>query len=148
MRVVKVDPAVLADCMFLIGRAWLERGTGDTDAAAASLAAAMALIPPEGVEAILFMIEAGDLPAPGPGPEALDAWLEQCRQAGAGDLRMTLGRVPAGLDPPAQGQGESEAEFLMRLARAANTRSNAPPAQPPPAEPVDLAAEMRAMGLM
>ena len=88
MRVVKVDPAVLADTMYLIGRAWLERGAGDVDTAAASLAAAVVLIPPEGVQAILFMIEAGELPEPGPGPEAMDAWLEECRQADAGAVRF------------------------------------------------------------
>jgi hypothetical protein len=142
MRVVKVDPAVLADCMYLIGRAWLERGVGDTEGAAASLAAAMVLVPPEAVQAILFMIETGELPEPGPGPEAMDAWLEQCRQAGAGDLRLTLGYVPAAPPPD---QPESEAEFLMRLARRVHG-DNAPAPDPP--APVSLSDELRAMGLM
>jgi hypothetical protein len=146
MRVVKVDPAVLADCMFLIGRAWLERGARDVDAAVASLAAAMVLVPPEGVQAILFMIEAGELPAPGPGAGAMDAWLEQCRQAGAGDLRLTLGYVPVAPSLPPEGRHETEAEFLLRLARMV-PGDNAP-GRPSPAEPVSLADEMRAMGLM
>ena len=106
MRVVKVDPAVLADCMYLIGRAWLERGAGDVQGAARSLAAAMALVPPEAVQGILFMMEAGELPEPGPGAEAMDAWLEQCRQAGAGDLRMTLGCVSRGSSGPSTAQGQ------------------------------------------
>ena len=122
------------------------RGAGDVDAAAASLAAAMVLVPPEGVETILFMIEAGELPAPGPGAGAMDAWLEQCRQAGAGDLRLTLGYVPVAPAPPPEGRRETEAEFLLRLARMVHG-DNAP-AQPAPAEPVSLADEMRAMGLM
>jgi hypothetical protein len=146
MRVVKVDPAVLADCMYLIGRAWLERGAGDTQGAAASLAAAMALVPSEAVQAILFMIEAGELPAPGPGPEAMDAWLEQCRQAGAGDLRLTLGYVPVVPSVPPEDRPETEAEFLMRLARIVHGETA--PASDPPAAPVSLADEMRAMGWM
>jgi hypothetical protein len=143
MTVVKVDPAVLADSMFLIGRAWLERRAGDVEGAAASLAAAMTLIPREAVEAILFMIEADELPEPGLSPEAMDAWLEQCRQAGAGDFRMTLGYVPAAESPA--GQPETEAEFLARLARQMHS-DKAPP--PPPAKPINLADEMRDMGWM
>jgi hypothetical protein len=143
MRVVKVDPAVLADCMYLIGRAWLERRDGDIEGAAASLAAAMVLVPREAVEGILFMIEAGELPTPGPEPEAMDAWLEQCRQAGAGDLRMTLGYVPAAPPPD---RPETEAEFLMRLARM--THGGDAPASDPPRAPISLADEMRDMGWM
>jgi hypothetical protein len=133
-------------CRYLIGRAWLERGAGDVQGAAASLAAAMALVPPEAVQGILFMIEAGELPEPGPGAEAMDAWLEQCRQAGAGDLRMTLGYVPAApLAPQPEERPETEAEFLMRLARTVHG-DNAP--TPEPGAPISLAAELRAMGWM
>lgn len=146
MRVVKVDPDVLADCMYLIGRAWLERGAGDTEGAAASLAAAMALVPSEAVQAILFMIEVGELPSPGPGPEAMDVWLEQCRQAGAGDLRLTLGYVPVGPSAPPEDRPETEAEFLIRLARTVH--GDKMPTSDPPAAPVSLADEMRAMGWM
>ena len=42
---------------------------------------------PGGVEAILFMIEMAELPKPGPGRGAMEEWLEECRQAGAGELR-------------------------------------------------------------
>jgi hypothetical protein len=129
--------------MYLVGRAWLERGAGDVEGAAASLAAAMVLVPRAAVEGILFMIEAGDLPTPGPEPEAMDAWLEECRQAGAGDLRMTLGYVPVAPPPD---RPETEAEFLMRLARMVHG-DNAPASDPPTA-PISLADELRAMGWM
>lgn len=72
----------------------------------------MKLVPLEAVEAILFMIESGELPEPGPG-EAMDEWLEQCRQAGSGEFRLTLGQVPASVSEPGQ---ETEAD-LARLAR-------------------------------
>ena len=92
------------------------------------------------------MIEAGELPEPGPGPEAMDAWLEECRQAGAGDLRLTLGYMPAA--PPA-GRSESEADFLARLARiraeAEAKSGTATPEAPPMTSLVD---ELRAMGWM
>jgi len=149
MRITKVPGAVFADTLFLIGQAWLKRGAGDIDGAAADLAAAMRLVPLEAVEAILFMIEAGELPQPGPGA-AMDEWLEQCRQAGSGEFRLTLGRVPPA--PARQGQ-ESEAEFLARLARMtaeAEAKDGRTPGSmaPSPAGPVNLADELRAMGLM
>ncbi len=149
MRITKVPGAVFADTLFLIGQAWLKRGSGDIDGAAADLAAAMRLVPLEAVEAILFMIEAGELPEPGPGP-AMDAWLEQCRRAGAGEFRLTFG-LPA---PPAPGRAvESNAEFLARLARIraeaeARHGITATPAPPVSQGPVNLADELRAMGLM
>ena len=59
---------MFADTLFLIGQAWLKRGAGDVDGASADLAAAMKLVPLEAVEAILFMIEAGELPEPDPAP--------------------------------------------------------------------------------
>ena len=68
MRITKVPGAVFADTLFLIGQAWLKRGAGDVDGASADLAAAMKLVPLEAVEAILFMIEAGELPEPDPVP--------------------------------------------------------------------------------
>lgn len=145
-RITRVDGAVFADTLFLIGQAWLKRGAGDVDGAAADLAAAMKLVPLEAVEAILFMIEAGGLPEPAPGA-AMDAWLEQCRQAGAGDFRLTLGYRPA----PGR-QVETTAEFLARLARiraeADAARGVAPEPAPAPAKPMSLADELRSMGLM
>ena len=140
MRVVKVDPAVLADGMFLIGQAWIKYGAGDLQGAEADVDAAADLLPPSGVEAILFMIEAGELPKPGPEPEAMEAWLEECRQAGAGDLRMNLGYMPAAPPVPAPGPAEAHEEFLARLAR----KYGAP--EPPPAGPINLTEELRAMG--
>jgi len=138
MRVVKVDPAVLADGLFLIGQAWIKYGAGDHEGANADVDAAVDLLPRQGVEAILFMIEAGELPTPGPGPEAMDAWLEQCRQAGAGELRVNLGYMPVAAPPD---RPETEAEFRMRLAQKYGTGSVPPPM-------TSLADELRAMGLM
>jgi hypothetical protein len=147
MRITKVPGAVFADALFLIGQAWLRREAGDDDGAASDLAAAMKLVPLEAVEAILFMIEAGELPEPGPGA-AMDEWLERCRQAGADEFRLTLSQFPA--SGPDQDQ-ESHAEFLARLARitaeAAVKHGTTAPAAPP-AKPVNLAHELRAMGLM
>lgn len=141
MRITKVPGAVFADTLFLIGQAWLKRYAGDIDGAAADLAAAMKLVPLEAVETILFMIEAGELPEPAPGA-AMDAWLEQCRQAGAGEFRLTLGQRSA-----SERQVESTAEFLARLARIrAEAEGAAAPALPP--KPLSLADEMRDMGLI
>ena len=111
---------VFADCLFLIGQAWVTRALDDERGAAEDLAAAMALVPPGTVEMILGMIEDGDLPEPH--PDAMDDWLESCRQAGAGDFRLTFVRVPAAPprpQPPALPPRpvESEAEFLVRLRR-------------------------------
>ena len=142
MRVVKVDPAVLADGMFLIGQAWIKYGAGDLHGAGEDVDAAADLLPPSGVEAILFMIEAGELPKPGPEPEAMEAWLEECRQAGSGDFRMNLGYMPAAPPAPAGDHVETHAEFLASLASKYGT------APPPPAEPINLADELRAMGWM
>ena len=146
MRITKVPGAVFADTLFLIGQAWLKRDAGDVDGAAADLAAAMKLVPHEAVEGILFMIEAGELPEPAPGA-GMDAWLEQCRQAGAGEFRLTLGHRPA-----PERQVETTAEFLARLARvraeADAAQGIAPEPPPAPAKPISLADELRAMGLM
>jgi hypothetical protein len=147
MRVTKVPGAVFADALFLIGQAWLKRDAGDTDGAAADLAAAMKLVPLEAVETILFMIEAGELPEPGPGA-AMDEWLERCRQAGADEFRLTLSQFPAADQDQDQ---QSQAEFLARLARiTAEAKTKHGETQEPPtrAAPVSLADELRAMGLM
>ena len=92
------------------------------------------------------MIEAGELPEPAAGA-AMDAWLEQCRQAGAGEFRLTLGYRPA-----PERQVETTAEFLARLARiraeADAARGIDPEPPPAPAKPMSLADELRAMGLM
>ena len=141
MRVVKVDPAVLADGMFLIGQAWIKYGAGDLHGAGEDVDAAADLLPPSGVEAILFMIEAGELPKPGPEPEAMEAWLEECRQAGSGDFRMNLGYMPAAPPAPAGDHVETHAEFLARLA---SKYGAVPP--PTPAGPINLVDEIRAMG--
>ena len=84
------DTAALADCLFLVGQAWVKRALGDDQGAVEYLVDAMAVIPDGTVEMILCMIEDGALPEPVPG--AMDPWLECCRQAGAGELRLTAAR--------------------------------------------------------
>jgi len=86
----RVDTAAFADCLFLVGHAWMKRALGDDQGAVEYLADAMVLVPDGTVEMILCMIEDGALPEPAPG--AMDPWLECCRQAGAGELRLTVTR--------------------------------------------------------
>ena len=86
----RVDTAAFADCLFLVGQAWMKRALGDDQGAVEYLADAMVMVPDRTVEMILCMIEDGALPEPVPG--AMDPWLECCRQAGAGELRLTVTR--------------------------------------------------------
>ncbi len=123
-RLTRIDGAVFADCLFLIGQAWVKRDTGDVQGAAEDLAAATALVPEGAVELILSMIEAGELPEPSADPDQMDAWLERCRQAGAGDFKLTVSERPAAPPraPPrapalAPRQVESEEDFLKRLSK-------------------------------
>jgi len=88
------DTAAFADCLFLVGQAWVKRAVGDDQGAVEYLADAMVMVPDRTVEMILCMIEDRALPEPVPG--AMDPWLECCRQAGAGELRLT----PPGSRPP------------------------------------------------
>src|SRR6267154_5419891 len=88
VRITRFDGAVLADTLFLIGQAWVKREAGDVDGGTKDLVAAMELVPPDTVEAILGFITDGTLPEPAPGPGGMDAWLETCRQAGAGELEV------------------------------------------------------------
>jgi len=93
------DTAAFADCLFLVGQAWVKRAVGDDQGAVGYLAEAMALVPDGTVEMILGMIEDRALPEPVPG--AMDPWLECCRQAGAGDLRLTVAGFPSAPAAPA-----------------------------------------------
>jgi len=81
-----------------------------------------------------------------------DAWLEECRQAGAGEFQLTLGYRTAAA-PPAK--HESTADFLTRLARERAEAERRQAAgeltdseSEPAAKTMSLADEMRAMGLM
>jgi hypothetical protein len=120
-RLTRIEGAVFADCLFLIGQAWVKRDAGDVRGAAEDLAAARALVPDGAVELIMSMIEAGDLPEPSADPDAMEAWLERCRQAGAGDFKLTVSERPAAPKPPAPPppprQVESEEDFLKRLSQ-------------------------------
>jgi hypothetical protein len=91
----------------------------DGAAFADDLAAAMKLVPDGSVEMIMSFIEAGEWPEPSADPDAMDAWLEHCRLAGAGDFRLTSVRPSAFLKAPAAPPRpvESEADFLKRLSQ-------------------------------
>jgi hypothetical protein len=88
------DTVAFADCLFLVGKAWVKRAIGDDQGAVEYLADAMVMVPDGTVEMILCLIEDRALPEPVPG--AMDPWLECCRQAGAGEL----GLPPSGSRPP------------------------------------------------
>ena len=137
-RLVRVDSAVFADALVLIGHAWIKRGAGDIPGAAVDLYEAMRLLPEGGTELITGMIERGELPEPSPDPDAMEAWLERCRQAAAGDLKLTIVRAA-----PEQPPVESEADFLKRLHRMV-VEGEAKRAPVSPAE----AEELRTLGLM
>ena len=93
------DTAAFADCLFLVGQAWVKRALGDDQGAVEYLVDAMVMVPDGTVEMILCMIEDRALPEPVPG--AMDAWLECCRQAGAGELRLTAAGFPSRPAAPA-----------------------------------------------
>ncbi len=93
------------------------------------------------------MIIEGDLPMPGPGPGAMDAWLEQCRLAGSGEWKLLR------ISPPSsrEAQRQEDAAFLERLAEiraAAEAEHGTAPAHKPAAAPSSLADELRSMGWM
>jgi hypothetical protein len=146
-RITRFDGAVLADALFLIGQAWVKRVAGDTAGAAEDEAATERLLPRDTIAAIRTMIIEGDLPAPGPGPEAMAAWLEQCRLAGAGEWKLMRITQPSGREA----QRRQEEDFLARLAEiraAAEAEHGTAPAQLPAAKPSSLADELRSMGWM
>jgi hypothetical protein len=111
------DTAAFADCLFLVGQAWVKRALGDDQGAVQYLADAMVMVPDGTVEMILCMIE--DRALPEPVPSAMDPWLECCRQAGAGELRLTVARFPSAPAAPAPSPRhlETEAAFPGRLSR-------------------------------
>lgn len=151
----RFDGAVLADALFLIGQAWVKFAAKDLRGGDKDLAAARELVPPDTIEAITRMIDAGTLPEPAPDPAAMDAWLEQCRLAGAGDWTLTRIMFPSAREL----QQEEHEAFLARLAgigaqaearRVAGEPADVPPPEPGGelARPGGLADELRAMGLM
>ncbi|HET9970351.1 MAG TPA: hypothetical protein VFQ68_19110 [Streptosporangiaceae bacterium] len=142
----RVDGAVLADCLYLIGQAWVKLKTGDGPGAGEDLAAADRIAPPSAVRSIIWKI-GRELPEPRPGPGGMDEWLEACRRAGAGELALT--RVLSARELAA----EEEAAFLARLSEIrvlaeAEMDLGVLQEPEPPAKPVSLADEFRAMGLM
>ena len=146
-----IDTAAFADCLFLVGQAWLKRALGDDQGAVDYLVDAMALVPDGTVEMILCMIENRVLPEPVPG--AMDPWLECCRQAGAGDLRFTIAGFPSAPPGPAPSprhlEAEAEAEFPGRLSGVhADEDVKTAAWQAGHGETDSLTDELRAMGLM
>ena len=79
------------DFLFLFGQAWVKRSAGDQAGADEDLAAAF--VPPGSADFITGLIESGEWPEPGPGPAAMTGWLERCRLAGGGDLRLLSSKV-------------------------------------------------------
>jgi hypothetical protein len=159
VRITRVDGAVLADCLYLIGQAMVKFTAGDDAGADEDLAAAYKLVPPAGVNEIMRMARAGEIPPPD--PAAMDEWLEACRMAGSGEL--VLFRI---LFPSARELAEEEREaFLQRLDEvaadaerrmAAGELQDAPPAPKKPGqqkkgdldEPGALTESLRRMGLL
>jgi hypothetical protein len=145
----KIGTAAFADCLFLVGQAWLKRAFGDDQGAVEYLADAMVVVPDGTVEMILCMIEDGALPEPVPG--AMDPWLECCRQAGAGELRLTVARFSSAQAAPASSPRhlETEAEFPGRLSQVhADEDVKTAARQAGHDETDSLTEELRAMGLM
>ena len=156
---------MLADCLYLIGQAWVKLADGDDAGFNEALADAERLVPAAGINEILRMIRAGELPAPSSDPDAMDSWLEACRMAGSGEL--VLFRI---LFPSAAELAQEERDaFAARLAeicadaerRMASGELGPPlppvPERPPPWEvdslkglnrPGSLSESLRKMGLM
>ena len=55
---------MLADCLFLIGQAMAKIAAGDDAGGNEDLAAAYRLVPPAGIDEILRMVRAGEIPPP------------------------------------------------------------------------------------
>ena len=117
--------------MMRIVQAWGKQDRGDTEGAAEVMAGALSLAPAGTVELILAMIDAGELPEPS--ADTMAEWLEICHAARAGEFTVTHHDLTI---PPG---GDRQAAVVTPPARAPD---------PPEAEPVNLADEMRAMGLM
>ena len=133
VRITRVDGAVLADCLYLIGQAMVRLEAGDAAGFNEAQAAAERLVPAAGINEILRMVEAGEIPAPD--PRAMDEWLEACRMAGAGELVLFRILVPSA----AELAREEHEAFLARLAEmvaeAEARRAPGPPPPPPPSRP-------------
>jgi hypothetical protein len=163
VRITRVDGAVLADCLFLIGQAMVSLQAGDAGGFNEAHAAAEQLVPAAGINEILRMVEAGEIPPPD--PAAMDQWLETCRMAGSGELVLFRILFPSAAEL-AQEERDAFRERLAEHAADAERRMAAgelgpppemPPERPPPWEvdplqglgrPGSLAEEMRKMGLM
>ena len=163
VRITRVDGAVLADCLYLIGQAMVCLEAGDAAGFNEAHTAAEQLVPAAGINEILRMIEAGEIPAPD--PEAMDGWLEACRMAGAGELVLYRILFPTAAelaqeehDAFMQRLGEMVADAERRKASGEETwRPELPPQRPPPwedesltglAKPGSLSESLRQMGLL
>lgn len=85
-RLVRVDGLQLSNCLFAYGQAWAKLERGDEDGATAAMRQAQGAVPPGTVALITSMITRGEMPVPGPDGK----WLDQCRDARAGRLTLSL----------------------------------------------------------
>lgn len=163
VRITRVDGAVLADCLYLIGQAMVSLQAGDAAGFNEAHAAAERLVPAAGINEILRMVEAGEIPPPD--PAAMDEWLETCRMAGSGEFVLFRILFPSAAEL-AQEERDAFRERLAEHAADAERRMAAgelgpfpemPPERPPPWEagtlkglerPGSLSESLRKMGLM
>ena len=94
------DTVAFADCLFLVGRAWVKRAVGDDQGAVAYLADAMVMVPDGTVEMILCLIEDRALPEPVPG--AMDPGAGVLPPGRGRWARPTAVRFPSTLAAPAR----------------------------------------------
>jgi hypothetical protein len=163
VRITRVDGATLADCLYLIGQASVKLADGDGEGFNEALAGAEQLVPAAGINEILRMVRAGEIPAPD--PAAMDEWLEACRMAGSGELVLIRILFPSAAEL-AQEEREAFARRLDEIRADAERRQAAgelgplpemPPERPPPwevdpleglAKPGSLSESLRKMGLL
>ena len=154
---------MLADCLYLIGQAMVKLADGDDAGGNEDLAAAHKLVPPAGVNEIMRMVLAGEIPPPD--PEAMDEWLEACRMAGSGELVLFRILFPSVAELAQEERDAFNARLAERRAdaerRMASGELGPPPEmpseRPPPWEvdslkglnrPGSLSESLRQMGLM
>jgi hypothetical protein len=161
VRIDRVDGAVLADCLFLIGQAMVKFADGDDAGGNEDLAAAYRLVPRAGIDEILRMARDGQIPPPD--PAAMDEWLEACRMAGSGELVLFRILYPSAAELEQEDRDAFHAELdkiqaeAERLAASGEPWRPDVPERPPPWEvdslkglnrPGSLSESFRQMGLM
>jgi hypothetical protein len=163
VRIDRVDGAVLADCLYLIGQAMVKFTDGDAAGGNEDLAAAYRLVPSAGIDEILRMVRDGEIPPPD--PAAMDEWLEACRMAGSGELVLFRILFPSAAELAQEERDAFNARLAEHCADAERRMVSGelgpppemPPERPPPWEadplkglsrPGSLSESLRQMGLM